>query len=245
MAVEREWVSIRDPHDDHLRYTFDVSFLLSTYRCIYGDGCRGIRSSGPDPTVGCCEHGAYLTEDHEAAQLRHAVEHLLTPASMEHHAEAVRDGFLEEDEDGELLTRRVGEACIFLNGPGFPGGTGCAFHHLAVGRGEHPMTHKPIVCWQLPLHRTIAEEVADDGEVLHVHTIAAFERGTWGEGGSDFHWWCTEDPDAFRGGPPVYLTMEHELRAMVGDAVYAELARFLADRSAQTPRVRFLPIAGG
>jgi hypothetical protein len=37
----REWVSIDDPEsNDHLRYTFDVSFLLSSYTCIYGPAAR-------------------------------------------------------------------------------------------------------------------------------------------------------------------------------------------------------------
>ena len=40
--LAREWVSIRDPEDEHRLYTFDVSFLLSGYRCIYGAGCPGI-----------------------------------------------------------------------------------------------------------------------------------------------------------------------------------------------------------
>jgi hypothetical protein len=43
--LEREWVSIADPEDPHYRYVFDVSFLLSSYTCIYGAGCPGIHES--------------------------------------------------------------------------------------------------------------------------------------------------------------------------------------------------------
>ena len=240
---EREWVSIRDPDDEHLRYTFDVSFLLSGYRCIYGAGCEGIRSDGPDEEIGCCLHGAYLTEDWERDALETTVAERLTSDLMEHYALATDAGIFEEDDEGETHTRLVDEACIFLNGADFPGGMGCALHRLAMERDEHHMTHKPVVCWQLPLHRTIAEEVGNDGETLVTHTIAAYERGTWGEGGADFHWWCTEDPAAFGGRTPVYRSMERELRAMVGDPVYDELARFLGRRRRQRGRIRFLPIA--
>lgn len=241
--LEREWVSLRDPDDDHLRYTFDVSFLLSPYTCIYGAGCQGIASEGSDPELGCCQHGAYMTEDDEADRLRQVVEERLGPELMARYEQAVDDGFLEEDDEGELHTRVVEGRCIFLNPAGFEGGMGCAFHHLAEAEGEHHMTFKPIVCWQVPLHRTISEETANDGGTLETHTIEAYERGQWGEGGADFGWWCTEAPEAFVGDRPVYRSMEQELRAMVGDAVYEELAAFLDRRRRSRSRVRFLPIA--
>ena len=40
--IDREWVTLIDPENDHRRYTFDVSFLLSDYTCVYGRGCQGI-----------------------------------------------------------------------------------------------------------------------------------------------------------------------------------------------------------
>jgi hypothetical protein len=240
-VIEREWVSIRDPDDDHRRYTFDVSFLLSAYTCIYGDGCRGVRTDGPDHQVGCCEHGAYLNEADDPDELARVVAEELDATTMQLHAVALRDGVLEHDDDGEPHTRTVDGACVFLNRAGFAGGMGCALHRLAERRGEHPMTHKPVVCWQLPLHRTIEEQVANDGATLEVHTIAAFERGHWGDGGADFHWWCLEDPAAFVGRAPVYRSMETELRTMVGDPVYDELAAHL-DRRGRRRHVAYLPV---
>jgi hypothetical protein len=241
-VLEREWVSVRDPADPSVLYTFDVSFLLSRYRCIYGAGCQGVCADGPDEVVGCCVHGAYYVDPEDRARTEALVADL-DPATMDHHAEAVGSGVTELDEDGEPYTRIVDGACIFLNRGTGQAAPGCALHQLAERRGEHPMTHKPVVCWQLPLHRSIAEETANDGSTQEVHTIAPFERGTWGEGGADFHWWCTEDPSAFTARRPVYRTMERELRAMVGDAVYDELARFLARRALQRTRVRYLPLA--
>lgn len=242
--LEREWVSVRDPDDDHLRYTFDVSFLLSGYRCIYGRGCQGVRADGTDPAAGCCVHGAYYVDEDDRRRVEALVREELDPGIMQRHAAALAEGVTVRDEDGEAHTRLVDEACIFANDAEWPAGAGCALHLLARRRGEHPMTYKPVVCWQLPLHRSVTEEVADDGETLEVHTIAPFERGTWGAGGADFHWWCTEDPAAYVGREPVYRSMERELRAMVGDDVYEELAAFLDRRSRQRGRVRFLPLAG-
>jgi hypothetical protein len=243
-VLDREWVSITDPDDDHVRYVFDVSFLLSSYTCIYGAGCQGIEPDGGAPELGCCTHGAYLNEDDDAAELRRIVVEDLDPSTMQFHAQAVkRRGLLVRDDEGEIHTRLVDGACIFLNRPGFAGGTGCALHHLAERQGVHHMTHKPTVCWQVPLHRTVDEQVANDGQPLEVHTIAAFERGHWGEGGADFGWWCLDDDTAFVGREPVYRSMETELREMVGSPVYDELADYLDRRRRSSNRVRFLPLA--
>lgn len=239
--LEREWVTLIDPADDHRRYTFDVSFLLSDYTCIYGAGCQGIHPGEQDPVLGCCLHGAYLNEDDDADELARIVAEDLDPSTMQFHRSAVRRGLYTEDEDGEVHTRVHKGGCILLNRSGFAGGEGCALHHLAEREGVHHMTHKPVVCWQVPLHRTISEDTADDGGTLEIHTIAAFRRGDWGEGGADFGWWCLDDDTAFVGQRPVYRSMETELRTMVGDAIYDELAGYLDGRRGQRGRVRFLP----
>jgi hypothetical protein len=241
--LDREWVSVTDPTDDHLRYTFDVSFLLSSYTCIYGNGCEGVHPGEQDPAIGCCGHGAYLDERDDADELLRLVRDDLDATTMQYHAKAMkRRGVVTEDEDGELHTRVVAGGCIFANRSGFAGGEGCALHHLAEARGEHHSTYKPTVCWQVPLHRTIEEQVANDGETLEVHTIAAYERGHWGDGGSEFGWWCLDDDTAFVGRDPLFRTMEVELRRMVGDAVFEELARYLETRRGQAGQVAFLPV---
>jgi hypothetical protein len=242
VPLAREWVSIDDPDHDHLRYTFDVSFLLSDYTCIYGAGCPGIDTDRDDPVLGCCVHGAYLNEDDDADELVRIATEELDASTMQFHRKALRKGLLVTDDEGEVHTRLVDGACIFLNRAGFPAGEGCALHHLADRHDVHHMTYKPTVCWQVPLHRTIEEQVANDGATLEIHTIAAFERGHWGEGGADFGWWCLEDAAAFVGDRPLYRSMEHELRTMVGDTVYDELAGFLDRRRKQRHRVAFLPV---
>lgn len=242
-VLEREWVSILDPEDDHVRYTFDVSFLLSSYSCIYGAGCEGVNPGEQDPAIGCCGHGAYLNDDDDADELTRLVAEELDPSTMQFHAKALKKGLFTTDEDGETLTRVVRGGCIFANRSGFEGGIGCALHHLAESKGEHHSFHKPTVCWQVPIHRTIDDEqLGNDGRPLQVHTIAAYERGHWGEGGADFGWWCLDDETAFVGRNPVYRSMEVELRMMVGDAIFDELAGFLDRRRRQSGRVAFLPI---
>ena len=79
------------------------------------------------------------------------------------------------------------------------------------------MTLKPEVCWQLPLRR---EDQVDDEEGHVTSVVRQWDRRHWGKGGREFHWWCTEAPDAFVGTKPVYEEMEAELTEMVGAKVY-------------------------
>jgi hypothetical protein len=126
-----------------------------------------------------------------------------------------------------LVTRLVDDACIFLNRPGFAAGAGCAFHIAAVQRGVNPLTFKPEVCWQLPLRR---EDQVDDESGHVTSTVRQWDRRHWGKGGEEFHWWCTESPDAFVGTQPVYREMQAELTEMVGTKVYDRLLAFLRQR---------------
>ena len=60
------------------------------------------------------------------------------------------------------------------------------------------MDLKPDVCWQLPLRSE--DTVHPDASVTSV--VGEWDRVHWGHGGEEFAWWCTEAPEAFRGGTP-------------------------------------------
>ena len=89
------------------------------------------------------------------------------------------------------------------------------------------MTLKPEVCWQLPLRR---EDQVDDEQGHVTSVIRQWDRRHWGKGGREFHWWCTEAPDAFVGSKPVYEEMQAELTKMVGAKVYEQFVALVKDR---------------
>lgn len=239
--LEREWISISDPSDDHDRYLFDVTLMLSALTCVYGRGCPGTGAAA-DPALGCCAHGAHYVDADDRSRVE-AVAADLPSALWQHHAEGRRDGVTEVVPGEAALGRtRVRDgACVFLNRAGFAGGTGCALHLYALARDEHPMTHKPEVCWMVPLRREVARDVADDGRERWTTTITSYDRGAWGPAGADFGWWCTDSAEAFVGDAPVYETMRAELEALSTPAVYAELAAYLQGRR-DSARTR-LPLA--
>ncbi|HWB72228.1 MAG TPA: hypothetical protein VG452_08415 [Egibacteraceae bacterium] len=228
--LDREWVSIVDAGDPHQRYVFDVSFLLSSYACVYGRGCPGIDGGSAD--LGCCRFGAHYVDEDDRRRVEAMVE-VLGEEHMQYHAQARRSGVTANVPGGERRTRVRDGACIFLNRSDWHAGPGCALHQYAAARGEHHMTYKPEVCWLVPLRREVTEGTADDGEPLWTTTITSFDRGAWGPGGADFAWWCTDSPEAYVESRPLYRSMEAELRAMSSDAVYDELACYLDQRRAR------------
>jgi len=226
-----EWVSFPDTEEERT-WMFDVTFLESPWTCIFGRGCQGVLT-GPAPELvqGCCSYGAHFTGGKDVRRVVAAAA-TLTPEQWQFHGRARRPGKRRPDvvvrsKSGDLTTRLVKGACIFLNRPGFPAGPGCALHQAAVARGVPHLELKPDVCWQLPLRRD--DEVADDGHVTSI--IRQWDRRDWGDGGFEFHWWCTEDPEAFVGRRPVYVELADELVAMVGKKIYKRVVQYLDART--------------
>ena len=90
-----------------------------------------------------------------------------------------------------------------------------------------------LLCWQLPLRLTASTD--ENGRTTR--TLREWERRDWGEGGAEFHWWCTESSDAFVGHRPVYLEMADEIIELVGETPYA----WFTDHIASRPKSQILP----
>jgi hypothetical protein len=233
----REWVTFPDPREKARRWQIDVTFLLSNWQCIFGQGCQGVLTEpAPELLLGCCSYGAHFSDKADRDLVVRAAKEL-GDDEWQFAKTGRRKGIYAKagkDDDGvmEWRTRLVDDACIFLNRDGFGAGAGCALHLHAMRTEQHHADLKPEVCWQLPLRRL--DEEQDDGTV--VSTLTEFGRTGWGEGGEDFAWWCTESPDAFTGSAPVYVSMAAELRKMLGKRLYRAVVAYLdthaADRDA-------------
>jgi hypothetical protein len=229
----RGWVEFVDPGNDGQVLRCDLTWLTSRWTCIFGHGCPGIYANRPHD--GCCTHGAHFSDEDDERRVRGFADRL-DPDVWQLRDEGIRGGVIEIDDEGERKTRVVDGACVFLNRPGFAGGVGCALHAYALREGRHPLETKPDVCWQLPIRRAYRDVTRLDGSTYLEITIGEYDRAGWGAGGHDMDWYCTNAPEAHVGREPVYVSAEPELRALVGDAAYTELARHCAAfRAAQLP----------
>jgi hypothetical protein len=228
----RDWVSFEE--DDGSVWLFDASFLCSNWTCIFGDGCKGVHEV--DTTElghGCCSYGAHFADAADRKRVRSAAKRL-TSSQWQLKKEASRlGGPIAKNDDGDWMTRIVDDACIFLNRNGFEGGSGCALHRAANEADEHFLEWKPEVCWQLPLRLTHSAD--ENGR--SVHTLREWQRRDWGEGGLEFHWWCTESPEAFVGSKPVYEELQGEIIELVGQ----ERFDWFVDHVRARPRAQILP----
>jgi hypothetical protein len=226
-----EWVSFEDP-DEHRTWVFDTTFLASPWTCIFGRGCQGVLT-GPAPELiqGCCSYGAHFTDDEDIARVEEAAK-TLTDEHWQFRRAGQARGIWKTERSGDRVTRMVDGACVFLNRPGWKSGPGCALHQAALARGERPLDLKPNVCWQLPLRR----EDTEDGGGHVTSTVRQWDREHWGDGGAEFHWWCTESPEAFVGKVPVYVEMRDEIVEITSKPAYDMVAAYLDAR-----RKVFLP----
>jgi hypothetical protein len=220
LDTPRMWVEFADPTDTNQRFRCDLTWLTSSWTCIFGNGCEGIYQDRPND--GCCTLGAHFTDKDDVSRVKAAVLEL-GQDEWQYHS-AGQGGRWKTKEDKQLKTRVVDGACIFQNRPGFPAGVGCALHQHAQLRGLQPHTLKPDVCWQLPIRRTYRKvKLADESSYLEV-TITEYDRRGWGPGGHDLDWYCSGNPAAHIGREPVFRSAGAELRELMGSAAYDELA---------------------
>jgi hypothetical protein len=231
LVFPRAWYEFVDPADGDQVFRCDLTWLTSSWTCIFGNGCPGIYDTSPE--AGCCTLGAHFSDGEDEERVAAWVDRLddslweNRSAALSKKGRVTRKGWTEL-EDGERKTRTfdrgAGPACIFHNSPDFPGGYGCALHALALREGVHFVETKPDVCWQLPLRRTFRTVSRQDETEYTEVSIGEYDRRGWGPGGHDLDWYCSGNTEAHVGVEPVYLSNATELIALMGQAAYDVLA---------------------
>ncbi len=222
----RAWVELADPADDDQVFRCDLTWLTSSYTCIFGQGCPGIFASSPD--TGCCTLGAHFSDADDQKRVASHVREL-TPEQWQFHPgrRVKRADWVDHDDEGEAKTRVVEHdgqsACVFHNRNDFPTGAGCALHGLALDQGREPLETKPDVCWQLPIRRTFRTVERPDETSYTEVTITEYDRRGWGPGGHDLDWYCSGNTEAHVAVEPLYVTSAAELVELMGQPAYDAL----------------------
>ncbi|MFN8156431.1 MAG: hypothetical protein U0R68_03350 [Candidatus Nanopelagicales bacterium] len=231
----RAYVEFPDPSDSGQVFRCDLTWLTSRWTCIFGRGCHGIDAAKPD--LGCCVLGAHYSDKADEKRAKKYAD-MLTDDIWQFAETGRKKGISEKDEEGARKTRVVQGACIFQNRPGFEGGEGCAFHHLAARIGKEPLELKPDVCWQLPVRRTFEHVERPDGTQVLMISIGEYDRRGWGAGGHDLDWYCSGSPEAHVAVEPVYVTERSTLIALMGQQAYDVLVEHCEARVAALTAAR-------
>ena len=233
LVFPRAFVEFADPADASQVFKCDLTWLTSSFMCIFGQGCQGIYADSPD--VGCCTLGAHFADEADEARVATFVAQL-TPQDWQFHPgrKIKAADWVDVDEDGERKTLAVAydgqSACVFHNRGDFQpgealGGAGCALHGLALRQGRNPLETKPDVCWQLPIRRQFRTVEQADGTSYTEVSIGEYDRRGWGPGGHDLDWYCSGNTEAHVAVEPVYLTHQAELTELMGVSGYDELVK--------------------
>ena len=62
----RDFLEFYDPTDASKVIKADLTWLLSSWTCVYGSGCHGVIEGRQDD--GCCSHGAFYSDDEDEAR---------------------------------------------------------------------------------------------------------------------------------------------------------------------------------
>jgi hypothetical protein len=236
-ADVHEWISFEDPDEDRT-WVIDATFLLSSWTCIYGQGCHGILpEDATELEQGCCSYGAHFADAEDIKTVKRSAARL-RPDHWQFYREGRGNKWLDVDPDsGDTVTRVHQGACIFLNRPDFEGGAGCALHVAAMEAGERPMDWKPDVCWQVPIR--LEEHTDSNGHITS--TLREWKRRDWGDAGNDFHWWCTDDREAFVSSRAVFRVMKDEISELVEPHIYPLIVAQLLDFQRRRSKAVALP----
>jgi hypothetical protein len=241
-----------DEQGEVLRVKVNVSFMLSTWKCIFGQGCPGVLISGAMTDRGCCQIGVHMEHsDDDFKRVRGFVDQLTEEDLDENLLKIVKSNngkgwrYQDKSDEGESAlegfpwhTKVVDGACVLANrAGGSTGKLGCSLHVLANRLGLHHSDTKPNICWQIPM--AVTEEYDEDIDQTTM-TVDGTPAKVWGSTDMrNLHspgWWCTETPDAYVIGNTVDKLPGNELHSeevMQQDFVFrtneVELRKMMGD----------------
>ena len=203
-----EWVSF-DLDDDDLPCSTSPS-SPAPGRASSARGCPGVLT-GPAPELeqGCCSYGAHFADkdDRKRDASRYAERLGARRVAVPERVRRRRRARSTRTTTASGSPACVDDACIFLNRPGFRRRRRLRPAPAALARGERSLDWKPD---GVLAAAAAARAPLDENE--HVtYMLREWKRRDWGEGGAEFHWWCTETPRPSWATEPVYEELRDEI----------------------------------
>lgn len=226
VTMPRQWLEVTD--DDGDPWLIDMTFMLSTYRCTFGNGCPGAWTH--EGYSGCCSTGPWFSGGNDTVERLAPYVDRLKAEHTDNYDEIQKSWAVVFSDEGESRVRKKDGYCIFFNKGKADGSTGCSLHSEAERQGEDWRDWKPEICWQVPMR--------NDSNDTH-NILTAWDRdefGGWGNGDEpEGGFWCIDNqanyPSAFgkttsAGNTPeerVFQSLENEISRLVGRNAYNQI----------------------
>ena len=227
LVFPRAYVEFVDPADEDQVFRCDLTWLTSSYMCIFGQGCQGIYADAPD--TGCCTLGAHFADKDDESRVAAYVAAAdagavaVPPRARREEGRLGREGRRRRAQDADPAStrdsRRASSTIAQTSAPARVARSTAS----RCEQGRNPLETKPDVCWQLPIRRTFRNVERQDGTTYTEVAIGEYDRRGWGPGGHDLDWYCSGNTEAHVALEPVFVTHEAELTELMGVSGYAEL----------------------
>ena len=210
----------------------DLTWLTSSYMCIFGQGCHGIYADAPD--VGCCTLGAHFADKDDEKRVATYVDHARRRSSGSSEA-AGPQGAQEGLDRASTTTASARPAPSRSTASRRASSTtaptsrrrrrAAPCTHWRSSTGKNPLETKPDVCWQLPIRRTFRNVERQDGTSTPRSRSASTTGAAGGPAATTWTGTARATPRRTSRAEPVYVTHEAELAELMGTAAYDELVR--------------------
>ena len=226
-------MSFEDPDEDRT-WVFDVTFLTSNWTCIFGRAAGRADRAAPELVQGCCSYGAHFTDEDDSPDVEAMAERLTADQWQFRKAwPNKRGGIAKITATARPSPGSSTAPASSSTGPASPAARAAP----STGRRSRPASGSWTGSPRCAGSCRCAGSTSTDDYGHVTSTVREWKRRDWGEGGDEFHWWCTDGHEAFVGHRPVYLEMRDEIIELVGEGPYESIVMPLAEpcsRSART-----------
>lgn len=246
-----DWVQFHAPDKNGVdtEWNVNLTFLLSGYQCIYGQGCPGhfgITDRFIAPDVACCSDGFYVRDENDHANIEDRIKQL-TDADwdIKNRKYVEKHGWKIARGEDNIKSRVMDGGCVFANRTdGSAGKPGCAFVALANRMGEEVddstveghashTNYMPAICHEVPLRFEWVDGYdPEDPLSYNVCHIDAWDASKWtsqegpGQEQDDWMcWWCVDSPEAYINETALMVRMKDTIISLTGQTFYDELVK--------------------
>ena len=203
------------------RFRCDLTWLTSSWTCIFGSGCQGIYADRPDD--GCCTLGAHFTDEDDVKRVKAVVKEL-GEDEWQHHPGSTKVSRLDRDRGRRRSRPRssTAPASSSTARASRPAPAArCTSTRCSPARSRTPSS--PTSAGSCRSGAPTARSSCPTGRRGWRSRITEYDRRGWGPGGHDLDWYCSATPRRTSAASRSSAATAASCVELMGEDAYAEL----------------------